>query len=278
MNETKRFPVVSSPNGTQSLKNVIILGAGRSGTSLLAGLFHDSGYYSGTRLWDATGSNPLGYFEDIEINKINEALLGKVVPWRPPGLIGALMPVLRDRPRFSQRWLSALPAGTSIPSTSKLDGRMAAQTSRQPYLFKDPRFSYTLSSWAPHLAEDTIFLCVFREPQRTVDSILRIIGEERYLRDLNFSRELAYDYWRASYESVLMQRSLIGGEWLFIHFDEILDGRSIPLLEKHLQSHVDTTMLRPDLRRSSPLGICPPSVQSLFERLNDLSERKYLVS
>jgi Sulfotransferase family len=257
------------------MRNAIILGAGRSGTSLLAGLFHGNGYFSGDNLWRATASNPLGYFEDVEINSINEDLLDQVAPWRPRGIIGALTPFVRDRPRYSQRWLASLPAGTVIPSNLSLDGRMAAQTARRPYLFKDPRFSYTLPSWLPYLAGDTVFLCTFREPQRTVNSVMKIIREERYLRDLKISPEKAYEYWQAIYESVLRQRDTISGEWLFVHYDELLNGRSIPLLEERLQARADRTMMQSELARSTMDGPSVASADAVFQKLLVLAEQKY---
>jgi hypothetical protein len=255
-----------------AMRNAIVLGAGRSGTSLLAGLFQDAGYFSGENLWPATVSNPLGYFEDVEINSINEDLLDKVVPWRPRGVIGAAMPFRRSRTRYSQRWLAALPAGTVIPSDGKLEIRMAAQASRRPYLFKDPRFSYTLSSWRPFLASDTVFLCIFREPRRTVNSILRILREERYLHDLRFSAAQAFDYWRATYESALKQRTLVPGEWLFIHYDELLRQRSLPAIERCLEARADLAMLKPGLSRSTSEGSSIPAVDAVFQELLRLAE------
>jgi hypothetical protein len=258
-----------------AMRNALVLGSGRSGTSLLAGLFHESNYFSGENLWPPTVSNQLGYFEDVEINRINEDLLNKVAPWRPPGIVGALWPVHRDRPRYTQRWLSVLPPGTVIESDSVLDARIAQQTSCRPYLFKDPRFCYTLPAWAPHLASDTLFLCVFREPQRTVESIIRIIQDERYLRDLRLDEKGAYRYWETAYKNVLHQMGVIGGEWMFFHYDEILNGRSIPLLEERLEATVDRGMLRADLKHSTTADHAVRSAGELYRELLDLSALKY---
>jgi len=252
-----------------------VLGSGRSGTSLLAGLFNNNEVFSGHRLWPPTVSNPLGYFEDEEVNYINEDLLDKVAPWRPRGVAGALWPLHRDRPRYTQRWLSTLPTGTAIHSDSALDARMARLTSVRPYLFKDPRFCYTLSAWTPHLAVGTVYLCVFREPQRTVNSIMRVVRQERYLRDLSLSVEAACRYWEAAYRSVLHQRSAIGGEWLFMHYDEILEGRAVRILEDRLDASADRDMLRADLKRSAMLGEVTQSAQRLYQELVELAKSKY---
>jgi hypothetical protein len=256
------------------MRNAIVLGSGRSGTSLLAGLFHASSYFSGANLWGPTESNPLGYFEDVEINNINEDLLDKVAPWRPRSIVGAVWPVHRDRTRYTQRWLTTLPAGIAIPSDAALDARMAAQTTCQPYLFKDPRFSYTLANWAPHLAADTLYVCVFREPQRTVNSILTIVRQERYLRDLRMTMAGAYRYWEAVYRSVLHHKTAVGGDWIFLHYDEIMNGDSISLLEDRLGASADRQMVRPDLKRSALAGAADGSVAALYRELCDLAERK----
>jgi Sulfotransferase family len=258
--------------------NAIVLGAGRSGTSLLAGLFHNPNYFLGERLWPATVSNPLGYFEDSEINSINEDLLDKVVPWRPRGLAGAIIPFFRSRTRWSQRWLAVVPEGTEVQSDSILDTRMAAQTVRQPYLFKDPRFSYTLTAWRKQLADDTIFLCTFRDPHHTVNSIMKIVRTERYLRDLRITPQMAYQYWEAIYRSVLRQEEVIGGTWLFIHYNELLTGRAIPLLEDHLGVPANPAMIRPDLNRSAIDGHVDSSTNNLCRVLLDLAEQKYHVT
>ena len=71
-----------------------------------------------------------------------------------------------------------------------------------PTCSKTHAFSYTLPAWVPYLAAGTAFICVFREPQRTVNSIMRNIRDERYLRDLAMAPERACRYWEAVYRSV----------------------------------------------------------------------------
>lgn len=252
-----------------------MLGAGRSGTSLLAGLFGNSCYFAGDNLWPVTKANPAGYFEDAEINSINEDLLDKVVPWRPRGIIGAALPILRSRTRWSQRWLATVPEGTEIRSTHTLNRRIKAQTDRRPYLFKDPRFCHTLAAWGPYLAKDTVFLCVFREPQFTVNSIIKIVRDERYLRDLRVTEDRAYLYWEAMYRGALYQRQLVGGEWIFVHYDELLTQRAIPFLEDHLGVSANLAIIRPGLNRSTVEASVGESADSLCRTLLELAETKY---
>src|SRR5262249_21790216 len=79
-----------------STRNCLILGSGRSGTSMLAGMLRLAGYYMGEHLVPADPSNPKGYFEDDEVNAINEELLSPVTP-------------PRSHPAFGWRWLAAVP-------------------------------------------------------------------------------------------------------------------------------------------------------------------------
>jgi hypothetical protein len=152
---------------------------------------------------------------------------------------------------------------------------MAAQTSRRPYLFKDPRFCYTLTCWRPYLADDTIFICVFREPHHTINSITKVLREERYLRDLRMTPEMIYEYWESIYKSVLHQRTLVDGTWLFVHYDELLTKRAIPLLEDHLEASANLAMLQPDFNRSvTDIRFREPS-DDLRRGLLKLAEEKY---
>ena len=45
-------------------RNCLILGSGRSGTSMAAGILARAGYFMGAELWPADIGNPKGYFED----------------------------------------------------------------------------------------------------------------------------------------------------------------------------------------------------------------------
>jgi hypothetical protein len=71
---------------------------------MAAGVLGKAGYFMGERLFLADEGNPKGYFEDEEVNAINEELLAQVVPARPSGIIGDFF--FRSRPIHLQRWLA----------------------------------------------------------------------------------------------------------------------------------------------------------------------------
>ena len=48
------------------MKNIFITGSGRRGTSMLAGLFSQAGYFFGDKLYPPREANPKGFFERPE--------------------------------------------------------------------------------------------------------------------------------------------------------------------------------------------------------------------
>src|SRR5207245_1776489 len=192
----------------QSMRNCLILGSGRSGTSMLAGMLRGAGYYMGAHLIPADESNPKGYFEDDEINAVNEALLAPVTP------------ALR-RPSYGWRWLAQVPVGTPISCPPAIAERIAAQMRCVPFAFKDPRFCYTLPAWRPFL-HDGVFLCIFREPARTAHSILKECRSADYLQGLPMDFAGALDGWTLMYRHIL-ENHRHEGDWLFFHYDQLFE-------------------------------------------------------
>lgn len=165
------------------MKNIIITGSGRSGTSLVAGILAKDGYYIGTDYIRPTDSNPKGFFEGQEINDVNEKILEKIVATRSSFTTRFLrrVPFLEeivknDRPikGKGQLWLARVPLDAHVKSNSSINDQIRHQTARVPFCFKDPRFCYTLPVWRPFLDNHTtVFVCVFRDPGDTIKSILQ---------------------------------------------------------------------------------------------------------
>lgn len=79
-----------------------MLGCGRSGTSLVAGLFART-HEMGSRLLAPDPANPKGFFEDRAVNAANERLLAPYDAFSSPG---------RRPLREGERWLAVLAPGT----------------------------------------------------------------------------------------------------------------------------------------------------------------------
>ena len=95
---------------------------------MVAGTLGRCGYFMGERLYAGRPSNPKGFFESPDINGINETLLAKVLPRRPP-VIGRWF--FRDRPVRTQRWLARVPLGTHMPSVATVESRITRLVARE---------------------------------------------------------------------------------------------------------------------------------------------------
>jgi hypothetical protein len=232
---------------------------------MLGGMLAGANYYTGSDpvSMKTSETNPKGVFEDREINAINEALLA---PHFPRRVRTSLARRLQDRwvlpPRL--RWAASLPLGIAIEAPPELSRRIDTQVARTPFCFKDPRFCYTLPAWRPHVG-DALFVCVFREPGRTANSIVtewRRHPERRY----EMSYERALGAWRAMYRQVLSVHRK-EGEWLFLHYDDVLSSRAIPALEDALGVSVDANFPDRSLQRSNGDGGSGPEDTALYEEL-----------
>lgn len=226
---------------------------------MLTGTLRNAGYYMGGRLYRPREANPKGFFEAPAINWINERLL------KPHALSRSRYLFTRAlRASFpSERWLATIPVGTAIRPSLALARRIRHQVRTVPFAFKDPRFCYTLPAWRPWLPADTVFVCVFREPGRTVASMLQECRHQ--YPDLRLSEHEAFAVWTAMYEHVLAHHRH-AGSWLFVHYDQVLAGSALPALEAHLDVAVDHTF--PDARlKRAPLIEAPAAATEVYDRL-----------
>jgi GT2 family glycosyltransferase len=236
-----------------AMRNVIVLGSGRSGTSMTAGLLAQSGYFMGKRPNPSRVGNPKGQFEDGEINELNEAILAPV-----SGSMGR-----------GRGWLARVPVNAAIPKSSKLEARVEAMTRQVPFCFKDPRFSYTLPIWEPYLT-DTVFVCVFRDPASTALSMLRQASRVEHLQGFPLSFGEAVDVWTLMYRHIL-EKHRRRGDWLFVHFNQLLEQAGQKRLAAFAQARVDPTFPEPELRRSYCDRAVPLEPQSVYRQLCELA-------
>jgi hypothetical protein len=248
------------------MRSVIILGSGRSGTSMVAGTLAKAGYFMGEDLYCPRQSNPKGFFEAPEINGINEELIARAIPKRPP-VVGRWF--FRARPVYGQRWLARVPLETKIKSSLATVERIRRVVERQPYCFKDPRFCYTLPAWRPYL-KDTVFVCVFRHPAVAAESILRECADAQYLHGLSIDFEGALMVWTLMYRHVLEIHSH-EGEWLFLHFDQVLQDEGLDRLEEFTGAGIDRGFPEASLRRTVSGLAVPKASLSIYERLCELA-------
>jgi hypothetical protein len=201
----------------------------------------------GQNLIPAYDANPKGFFEDVEVNMINEDILAPLTRERMV-LLGREM--FRWRPIRGQRWLAHVPLRTRIPCPTGIASRIEAVTRRIPYCFKDPRFCYTLPAWRPFL-NNAVFVCVFRDPSTTAASILKECRDASYLRTLSMNFSRAIKIWSDMYLHVLRIHRR-EGDWLFLHYDQAAQGDGLGRLERFVGAPVDAGFPETGLRRSFP--------------------------
>jgi GT2 family glycosyltransferase len=206
----------STPAATGGARNVVVLGSGRSGTSLAAGLLAHAGWRVGDEPYPGRAANPKGFFETAETNGINEYLLASALRTHPPL-------------RRMQRWLAVAEEPLVFDVPPELAARMRRLTERAPFALKDPRFCYTLPAWRAALGPAR-FVCVFREPALTADSLVRECAEAEYLAGVELDFARALELWCAQYRAVL-ERHRHEGEWLFVHYDQLLTPEGLTRLE-----------------------------------------------
>ena len=249
------------------MHNIVILGSGRSGTSMVAGTLRNAGYFRGGDLHTAREGNPKGVFESGEVNAINEQILASVSP-RRPRFIGKWL--FRNRPRRYQMWLARIPLDTKISCSPELGERMSNLVRREPFCFKDPRFSYTLPCWLPYLT-DTRYVVVFRDPAATAASIEKECRDWPYLHDLSLTRPEIIDVWTLMYSHILRSSESPAGPWLFLHYNQVLKGDGLDRLEDFSRAPVDRSFPEASLRHSLSDEPVSGLVQEIYCRLCDLA-------
>lgn len=256
------------------MRNCLILGSGRSGTSMLAGILHQAGYFLGDKLYPGRESNPRGFFEWGKINRINEDILS---PYDRKGLYALFYEkIIKQHTVFSpgknQHWLLALPDKTAVSSHDPAIIKQIGQVvRREPFCYKDPRFCYTLPVWKAYLKPDTAFICVFREPGITVESILKECSTQDYLKDLHIDRRSAYRAWLCLHTHLLTRNTDGWDNFFFVHYNQVYDGSAIEPLSRFLGVKLDAGFVDQALKRTMSRHQPPARVMTIYRRLCGLA-------
>ncbi len=224
----------------------------------------------GDELYPSDKGNPKGYFEAREINAINEGLLAQILPAPRRSLADKLMRRAKPATQWN-RWLAELDTNQEIQLDDRLATRIEAQVARQPFCFKDPRFCYTLDPWRK-LAPESAVVCAFRHPEASAASIEREAARSKIRLDgIAVSHERALRIWRATYRYVLDVHLPAGGDWLFVHYDQLMDGSVYRRLENLTEARIDRKFADLKLRRSLTPSTIRHEDAELYGRLCELA-------
>lgn len=254
------------------MKNCLILGSGRSGTSMMGGILHQAGYFLGDDLYPGRDSNPKGFFENAEINGINEKILEEYDSFQ-----GKLKRRFLGRstiyaPGTGQHWLMSLEKEVDIVcENAKLLKRIENAVQKQPFGYKDPRFSYTLPVWKKYLPEDTKFIVMFRAPDVTANSIVKECTTVKYLNSLKMDYTIAMESWVSVYKHVFKHYEMDKGNFIFLHYDQIYHGDGLEQLERFLDTSFDHSFVEKSLKRSQNHHHVSPEAQDVYRQLCQLA-------
>ena len=146
----------SSPNPP-----IIVLGAPRSGTSLIAGVLHSRGIAMGSDLLEPDSGNPHGYFEDIDFIDFHRQLLA-----RTAASVGR---VFEDSTMREQAF-EFQPTPADITTAKALIEQRSELSS---WGWKDPRTCLFLPFWRK-LLPDARFIIAYKHPLEMSASLLRM--------------------------------------------------------------------------------------------------------
>ncbi len=245
------------------MRDVIVLGCGRSGTSMIAGSFAGAGYHMGEHLVEPRPCNPKGFWESRHINRLNEMILADAVPARDEQTDD---PALRRIPLPKQQWLAVLAPGAELRGDATIAARIAEAVERRPFCYKDPRFCYTLDVWREHLRGDEVFICVFRHPAAVAESILKHHATSRYLHSMTIDFDGALDVYGAMYRWALDQPRA-EETWRFVHYEQALRGDVIGELAELTGAPLDRRFADPALQRSRSDRAVNDRVMGIYEQL-----------
>lgn len=150
-----------------SSRAVVVLGRGRSGTSVLTRGLQALGVFLGDNFIDPQPSNPTGFWEDWVINHLNKRLLGLLgLDWKSISLIGD--------DQWQRPDVQALRAEAA-------DYLQACFMSHSLWGFKDPRTIRLLPFWRAvfqRLGVDDQYVVAIRNPLSMATSLLKSSGIE----------------------------------------------------------------------------------------------------
>lgn len=252
------------------MKSVFICGSGRSGTSMLAGLFSECSYYQGDDLYQSRKANPKGFFENWQINSLNERIILSSIEAGYGQEASGLLQLLY---RPGQYWLANLPASLRYVAADEEKKEISSLVAREPFCYKDPRFCYTLEPWLD-AAPDALVLCVLRHPGVVVASILKELQSADYLVDLRISVANLYEVWRHMYLRALSLRAC-GRNVYFINYNDLLGNDKQTELEEFVDAKLNRSFPDKQLDRSDYVGELDETTQAFFSALSGLASERF---
>ena len=221
---------------------IIVTGPGRSGTSAVARVLHESGVRMGRDLAPPTEHNPAGFYEELPVCDLNDEIMADLG-------VGRL-----------EHWPSrAAVLAAAAPYASRMDELAATAVDG----WKDPRFSLLLEPWLPHLPVTPKVVVCLRSPEAFLHSVISVYGL--------WPRKRLEDGWANHHRRVLEVVREYGLPATSVLYEDLVDHPSATVSE--LSSFVDRPLehrfVEPALQQhTQPV---PAHLSELYEEVRALS-------
>ncbi|HYM16896.1 MAG TPA: sulfotransferase [Dehalococcoidia bacterium] len=220
---------------------ILVCGTGRSGTSAVARLLHESGLAVGHDLIPADEFNPEGYYEERPLIQLDEAILAAV------GL---------------HRWFATASRDQLLRSARGYAREMHALAATATPAWKDPRFCWTLEAWLEVLEAPPRMLVCLRAPGEVVASTLRyygLAGDE--------ATRAAEHVWRTQAERLLDVVEAYRIDALAVEYGALLTSpaEAVEPIARFVGRPLDAALVRSDLRHHEA-ATTPPHLADLYAR------------
>ena len=252
------------------MRNVFICGAGRSGTSMLAGLFSGCGYYQGEELYSPRNANPKGFFENWQINSLNERIINSSLR---AAYGKEVADIFESVYREGHYWLGRFPSEMQCVASEKDKQEIAKLVEQEPFCYKDTRFPYTLPAWQ-QASPGSIAICIFRHPGIVVASMLKEMLAETHLRVIATSVLDLFAVWENTYFRLLEYRAN-GADVYFINYNDLFSDDKISELERLVGAELNRSFPDAKLARTEFSGEIEVKAATLFESLSLLASRPF---
>ena len=221
------------------MKNAIILGAGRTGSSVLAGLVYQAGYYINAEVIEPRNRYPLGDYENPELQEMNRKIFQSVnYPFDV---------VQHDRYPSVDK-IKALKWENDDNSTYKKF--LQKNEANHPWLWKDPRLSFTIHFWGRGVDhENTVFIHATRNPYQ-----IFISHNKKWIK---FTKESVYRTNREEVASVRAFAEEYGIDMLEIDHSELTEKprEVISQLNERLETDLSMEDFNRVFRRPKKFGL-----------------------
>lgn len=224
-------------NENQTKKVIVVLSAGRSGTSLLMKALGNLGMTLSKDMIPGSMGNPEGFFEDAEIVQVHQELFEK----------------LHTKPTLPlpDGWLESDPIKKARPQLRKILEERLAQSNTM-WGFKDPRTVSFLPLWSRILnAPGTVpvFLLAVRDPATVATSLKRQINRAEAVTELQWLQRTCDALHHTSADCFIVHYE----DW-FTRPNEMAQGLlQYTGLDQYFTSNIDEALkevIKPNLNRA----------------------------